>query len=210
MRTCHFEVIVIFFKNAEKITSGGLIQYLAWSHTLTFCKKYLCSKKHKFRINYIWTCDFYYINISWKKLKYGIKPNFSKYWIRPPHVIFSAFLKTITTARLSANFLSPDSNGQGYDLMCAQYTFFYILTYQVNQMKNFTNSLNKNPLFCKPSNFNKKSNPELEITYTSTYLRWGILDENSKYDFVYFYWVSVKLKVEIANLVRPFLQRSLT
>ena len=27
---------------------------LAWSHTLTFCKKYLCSENHKFRINGTW------------------------------------------------------------------------------------------------------------------------------------------------------------
>ena len=58
--------------------------------TLTFCQKYLCSKKHKFtfRIGYFWTCVFLYITIFCKKLKYGIKPNFSNDWIRPTHVIF--------------------------------------------------------------------------------------------------------------------------
>ena len=48
-----------------------------------------------------------------KKLKYKIKPNFSKDRIRPPLVINSAFLKKNTTTKSSANFLSPDSNRQG-------------------------------------------------------------------------------------------------
>ena len=50
------------------------------------------------------------MNIFCKKLKYRIKPNFSKDRIRPPHVFFSAFLKKITTTG-SSHFLSP--NGQG-------------------------------------------------------------------------------------------------
>ena len=66
-------------------------------------------------INYFWTCLFHYINIFCKKLEYEIKPNFSKYKIRPPHAIFSAFLKKITTTGSSANFVSPKPNGQGYD-----------------------------------------------------------------------------------------------
>ena len=88
-------VVVIFFKNAEKNTWGGLILFLekfglilgselTWSYTLTF----------------------YYMNIFCKKLKYRIKPNFSKDRIRPPHVFFSAFLKKITTTG-SSHFLSP-------------------------------------------------------------------------------------------------------
>ena len=67
--------------------------FLAWSHTLTFCKKYLCSKKLKYGINYSWTCVFYYINIFCKKLKCGIKPKFSKDRIRPPLVFFCIFEK---------------------------------------------------------------------------------------------------------------------
>ena len=39
---------------------------------------------------------------------------FSKDRIRPPLVVCSAFLKKIATTKSSANFLSPDSNGQGY------------------------------------------------------------------------------------------------
>ena len=77
-----------------------------WS---SFCKKYLCSENYKFRIIFFWTCVFYYLDIFCKKLKYEIKPNFAKGRIRPPLVIFSAFLKTG-----SSHFLSP--NGQGYFL----------------------------------------------------------------------------------------------
>ena len=68
---------------------------MAWFHTLTFCKKYLCSKKLKYGINYSWTCFFYYINIFCKKSKYGIQPNFSMDRIRPPLVNFFAILKKI-------------------------------------------------------------------------------------------------------------------
>ena len=39
-------VIVFFFKNAENITSGGLILYLK---KLAFCKKYLYSENQKKR-----------------------------------------------------------------------------------------------------------------------------------------------------------------
>ena len=51
------------------------------------------------------------LHIFCKKLEYKIKP--SKDGIRSPLVVFSAFLKKITTTKSSANFLSPDSNGQG-------------------------------------------------------------------------------------------------
>ena len=110
-------VVEIFFKNANKNTSGGLILYLenmAWSYTVTFFKKYLCSENHKFRFDYFWTCDFHFINIFWKKLEYRIKPKFSKYKIRPPLVIFFKNAEKISTTRSSGNFLSPESNGQGY------------------------------------------------------------------------------------------------
>ena len=47
-------VVVIFFKNAKKITS------VSWSSRCNFfCKKYLCSENHKFRFIYFWTCDFH-------------------------------------------------------------------------------------------------------------------------------------------------------
>ena len=49
-----------------------------------------------------------------KKLKCKIKGNFSKYKIRPPMLIFSAFLKKITTTKSSANFLNPEPIGQGF------------------------------------------------------------------------------------------------
>ena len=67
---------------------GSLILYFE-----KFGLIYLCSEKHKFRNNQFWTFGFRYINIFCKKLKYEIKPNFSKYKIRPPLVIFSAFLE---------------------------------------------------------------------------------------------------------------------
>ena len=97
---------------------------MAWFHTLTFCKKYLCSKKLKYGINYSWTCVFYYINICCKKLKYGIKPNFSKDRIRPPLVNFSAFLKKNTTTG-SSHFLSP--NGQGAHLV-REREWYYVVS----------------------------------------------------------------------------------
>ena len=51
-----------------------------------------------------------YINIFCKRLEYEIEPNFDKDRIRPPFVIFSAYLKKITTT-ISSHFLGP--NGQG-------------------------------------------------------------------------------------------------
>ena len=85
---------------------------------LTFCKINLFSEKHKFRINYFWTCVFHYINIFCKKLKYRIKPKFSNDRIRQSLVFFFLhFWKKITTTG-SSHSLSP--NGQGYN--CAKYT----------------------------------------------------------------------------------------
>ena len=57
-----------------------------------------------------WFCTltFYCINIFWKKLKYNIKPNFSKDIIN-----FFAFLKKNTMTK-SSHFLSQ--NGQGFCL----------------------------------------------------------------------------------------------
>ena len=48
-----------------------------------------------------------------KNLEHEVKPNFSKYKIGPPLTIFSAFLKKNATTKSSANFLSPEPNGQG-------------------------------------------------------------------------------------------------
>ena len=56
-------------------------------------KKKTCCEKHKFRFNYFRTCVFHYENIFCKKVKHIIKPNFSKYKIRPPLLIFSVFKK---------------------------------------------------------------------------------------------------------------------
>ena len=62
---------------------------MAWTYTLCFFKKYTWSKNQKFRNNQIWTCDFHYKHI---------------------------FSEKITTTRSSANFLSLEPNGQGFDL----------------------------------------------------------------------------------------------
>ena len=70
-------------------------------------------EKHKFRINYFWTCVFHYIISFFKKLENDIKPNFSKIRIIPPLSIFSAFLKKNTMTKTS-HFLSP--NGQAFYL----------------------------------------------------------------------------------------------
>ena len=47
--------LYFFFKNAKKNASGGLILSLEKfgliSYSIFFFKKYLCSEKHKFRIN---------------------------------------------------------------------------------------------------------------------------------------------------------------
>ena len=64
-----------------------------------------------------WICTFIFEFKFCKKLQYKIKPSFSKYKIRPPLAIFSAFLKKITTTKSSANFLSPEPNGQGFNLI---------------------------------------------------------------------------------------------
>ena len=48
--------------------------------------------------------------------------------IRPPLVIFSAFLKKITMTRSSANFLSPEPNGQGYVLLRCFGEFYAVLS----------------------------------------------------------------------------------
>ena len=70
-----------------------------WSSRCNFFwKKYLCSENHKFRFNYFWTCDFHYINIFCKK-------NYND-WIK-------SISKKFTTTGSSANFLSPDWDGQG-------------------------------------------------------------------------------------------------
>ena len=57
------------------------------------------------------------MNIFCKKLKYGIEPNVSKDRIRLPLAIIFAYLKKITTIGSSANFLSPEPNGQGLNTM---------------------------------------------------------------------------------------------
>jgi hypothetical protein len=57
---------------------------------------------------------FLLYKIFFAKIEYGIKANFAQDRIRPPLVIFSAFLEKITMTGSSANFLSPDSNGQGF------------------------------------------------------------------------------------------------
>ena len=59
-------------------------------------------------------------------------PNFSKYKIRPALTIFSAFLKEITMARSSANFLSPEPNGQGLN-----YAVWILTTFDLARAKIF-------------------------------------------------------------------------
>jgi hypothetical protein len=88
----------------QKNASGGLITYLA-NFGLILYSNFL----KKFTNNWFWTCVFQYINITYKKLKYK---NQAKDRIKPPLVLFSAFLKKTTKSR--ANPLNPDSNGQGF------------------------------------------------------------------------------------------------
>ena len=54
--------------------------------------------------------------LIFSELEYKIKPNFSKYKIGPPLVIFFKNAKLITTTKSSANWLCPEQNGQGYNL----------------------------------------------------------------------------------------------
>ena len=58
-----------------------------------FAKNIYVVKNTSSELTWFCTLTFYYINIFCKKLKYKIKPNFSKDIIRPPLAIFSAFLK---------------------------------------------------------------------------------------------------------------------
>ena len=71
--------------------------------------------------------------------------NFFKYKIRPPLVIFSAFLKKNTMTNSSANFLSPEPNGQGLYFSELKYhgahTYnFQNLTLQCNTLMIFLSS----------------------------------------------------------------------
>ena len=86
------------------------VLWLDLINTLTLAKNIYVVKNTSSELTQFCTLTFYYINIFCKKLKYKIKPNFSKDIIRPPLAIFSAFLKKITTTK-SSHFLSP--NGQG-------------------------------------------------------------------------------------------------
>ena len=59
----HF--IVIFSAFLKKNTNGGLILSLGKFGMIS----YLCSGKHKFRINYFWTCVLYWFLLYfWKKI----------------------------------------------------------------------------------------------------------------------------------------------
>ena len=123
-------VVVIFFKKLQKNykwwSDPVVIFFLKWtwsSHCNSFCKQYLCSENHKFRFNYFWTCDFFYINIFCKKkLQRLDKVHFIRNynaWIRPPLVFFVIFWKKNTTTGSSANF-QTDSNGQGFRILKRQ------------------------------------------------------------------------------------------
>ena len=61
-----------------------------WSHTLTLCKKHLCSKELKYGINYSWTYVFYYINMFCETLESS--QNFLRTG-SDHHLFFFAFLK---------------------------------------------------------------------------------------------------------------------
>ena len=107
----------IFFKNVKKNTSGGLILSLEKSGLIPYSnilQKELCSEKHKLRNNEFWTCVFRYINIFYKLLEYGIKPNFSKDRIRPQLIIFFLHFWKKNMTGSSANFLRPEPNGKGW------------------------------------------------------------------------------------------------
>ena len=99
----------------------GLILYF------NFLQKYLCSKKYKIKLflNLCFSLHKYFC----KKLEYKIKPIFSKDRIKPPLVVFSAFLKKITTTKSTANFLSPDSNGQGSYVK--KFLYLFVLPFAV-------------------------------------------------------------------------------
>ena len=82
----------------QKCKNGLILSFnLAWSHTLTFWKKHLCSEKLKFRLNYcqwelylfinfVWTCVFHYINMGSSQILLRTGSNHHLYF-------FAAFLK---------------------------------------------------------------------------------------------------------------------
>ena len=55
--------------------------------------------------------------------------------IRPPPIIFFAFLKKITRAEASSNFPSPKSNGQGYSLELKIKSFTF-LTFKLDTLNH--------------------------------------------------------------------------
>ena len=73
-------------------------------------------------IYYFWTCAFHHINIFYKKLKYGIKPNFSKDWIKPPLVIFFAFLKKILDDKIKCKLSKSRTKWTGLESCGAKTT----------------------------------------------------------------------------------------
>ena len=94
-KTCPFGSRLRKFALGPVAKSGGLILYLekfGWSHTLTLCKRYLCSENHKFTITYFWTCVFHYLPkyFLWKVLVWD-QVKFCKDRIRPPFVSFFSF-----------------------------------------------------------------------------------------------------------------------
>ena len=75
---------------------------MAWFDTLTFYNKYLCSEKHKFKINIsglVFSLHKILFELQWQN-----------------HVGTCKNEKKNTTTKSSANFLSPEPNGQGLTL----------------------------------------------------------------------------------------------
>ena len=84
--------ILISLYSKLSFDEGPIFTILYWK-AVQGLKHIYVVKNTSSELTWFCTLTFYYINIFCKKLKYKIKPNFSKDRIRPPLVNFSAFLK---------------------------------------------------------------------------------------------------------------------
>ena len=108
-------VVVIILKNPEKNAEGGLIMYLEEFGLIWLVEWSLSAFGHPDSCFKEWKVGFIK-KFNDKPLLISVGRSLLFYCtviIKAPLATFSAFLKKITMSQSSANFLSPDSNGQG-------------------------------------------------------------------------------------------------
>ena len=151
---------------------------MAWFDTLAFCKKYLCSEKHKFRIEFVWllwfpakNCAYTFATqctsaiecyriidnrISQKQL--ALRKMDSNYanWQQKSRFIDSWNLKLLTWIELNARKVVSTTKTHSMHPCCEQYFFFDVCRYVIRMIWEFHEIFPLLKAFIRNNKFTRK------------------------------------------------------